>query len=219
MVTVSRTARVSTAQFALGWLPRSNPTPPRCRRPERCGIGGRCPLRAHLAPLRPGPAAPSEFEGLLESGGRYPGPHMISVLDVVKALAALGFERFGVLETLRRAPQDERSRQMSLRQRRVKQQRPVAVMFGRLQSSGPRVEAEVHVRRDIGQPGVRQRKLGIARGRRRQVLNGALEGVPLHRSAGPSARRTVQRVGAQGQAPGDQRPGSNPGLARCLCRD
>jgi hypothetical protein len=34
------------------------------------------------------------------------------------------FERFGVLDTLRRTPQDERSRQMSLRQCRVKQQRP-----------------------------------------------------------------------------------------------
>ena len=72
------------------------------------------------------------------------------------------FEGLSVLETLRRAPQDKCPRQMSLRQHGVKHQGPAAVVFRLLQPSGPRVEAEVHVRQDIGQPGMRQRKLRVA---------------------------------------------------------
>ena len=87
------------------------------------------------------------------------------------------FEGLSVLKTLRRAPQDKFPPHMSLRQRGVKHQGPAAVVFRLLQPGGPRVEAEVHVRQDIGQPGLGQRKLRVALYGRRQVLDGALRAV------------------------------------------
>ena len=58
---------------------------------------------------------------------------------------------FRVLEVLRRAPQDPRARQMSLRQHRVERQGPAAMVLRLLQPRALRVELEVHVHRHEGQ--------------------------------------------------------------------
>ena len=69
---------------------------------------------------------------------------------------------FRVLKVFRRAPQDPRARQMSLRQRRVERQGQAAVVFRSLQPRALRVELEVDVHRHEGQRGMRQREVRVA---------------------------------------------------------
>jgi len=72
------------------------------------------------------------------------------------------FESLSMLDILRRAPKNKCPRQMSLRQGGIKHQSSAAVVFRLLQPAGPRVEAEVHVRQDVRQPGMGQCELGRA---------------------------------------------------------
>jgi hypothetical protein len=81
--------------------------------------------------------------------------------------------RLEVLETLGRAPQDPRLRQVRLGQRRVQHKSPATVVFGLLEQGAARVEFKVHVHRDDGQPRVRRRPFRITRDRLRQALDGA----------------------------------------------